>query len=69
MSGASGAVDVFENASAGIEWYRTMSTQVRVRVLSASNATAVSQENVKILFGDKELAARYRRLENDKIYG
>lgn len=69
MPGASGAVDVFENASAGIERYRTMSTHVRVRALPTSGGTAVNQEDVKILFGDKTLAAEYRTLEIDKKYG
>lgn len=68
MPGASGAVDVFKNASAGIERYRTMSTQVRVMSLPTSGATA-SQEDVKILFGDKTPTAGYRASEIDKPYG
>ena len=69
MSGASGTVNVFENASAGIERYQTMSTQVLVRALPVSGVTAASQEDVKILFGDETLAAGYRTLETDKAYG
>lgn len=69
MPAASAAVDVFENASAGIERYRTMSTQVRIRALHASGATPVSQDDVKILFGDEELAAGYKELEIGKTYG
>lgn len=69
ISGASGAVDLFENASAGIERYRTMSTQVRVRALHISGVTAAGQEDVKMLFGNKTLAAGYRTLDIDKKYG
>lgn len=69
VPGASGAVDVFENASAGIERYRTMSTQVRIRVSPTSGATAASEEDVKILFGDETLAAGHRTLGIDKPYG
>ena len=69
MPGASGADNVFKNASAGIERYQTMSTQVRVRALPTSGGTAVKQEDVKILFGKKTLAAGYRTLEIDKKYG
>ncbi|CAF9930488.1 MAG: hypothetical protein ALECFALPRED_004612 [Alectoria fallacina] len=69
MAGASGIADVFENASAGIERYRTMDTQVRVRALPTSGASAAGQEDVKNPFGDKTLAAEYRALEVDKTYG
>ncbi|MCJ1460888.1 hypothetical protein MMC28_011270 [Mycoblastus sanguinarius] len=70
IPGASGAVDVFKNASSGIERYRTMSTEVRVRVLPTLGVTAASQEDVKILFGNNyPLAAGYRALEIDKAYG
>ncbi|CAD6593282.1 MAG: hypothetical protein ASARMPREDX12_007012 [Alectoria sarmentosa] len=69
MAGPSGVAHVFENASAGIERYRTMDRQVRVRALLTSGANAVGQTDVKILFGEKTLAAEYRALEVDKTYG
>ena len=69
MSGASGAANVFENASSGIERYRTMRTEVRIRALPASGVTAASQEDVKILFGDEKRAVGYRALELDRAYG
>ena len=69
MPRASGADDMFENASAGIERYRTMSTQVRIRASPASGIGAASQEDVKIIFGDRTFAAGYQTLEIGKIYG
>ena len=69
MPGASGAVGVFENASAGIERYRTMSTPACVRVVPTSGVNAASHEDVKILFGNTALAAGYQMLEIDKTYG
>lgn len=68
-SGASGAVGVFENASTGIERYRTMGTHVRARASCAPGVTAASRADVEILFGDSTLAAGYRELEIDKAYG
>ena len=67
MPRASGAL--FTNASAGVERYRTMSTQVRLRVLSASGSGGAGQEDVKILFGDQTLVAGYRELKVDETYG
>ena len=69
MPKAFGAVDVFENASAGIEQYRTMGTLVRIRALLTSGGTAAGQANVKVVFGDTTLPAGYRALETDTAYG
>lgn len=69
LAAKSGAVDMFENASAGIERYRTMSTQVRIRASPTSGAGAANQEDVKILFGDQTLPAGYQTLEIDQTYG
>ena len=67
---SSGAADVFKNASAGIERYRTMGTNVRVRALSSTPTFgAAAQEEIKIIFGDKRLEAGYQTLQTDKIYG
>ena len=67
MPRASGAL--FKNASAGVERYRTMSTQVRLRVSPASGSGGAGQEDVKILFGDRTLAAGYQELKIDETYG
>lgn len=69
MPEASGAVDVFKNASAGIERYRTMATPVRVRALPTAGGTAAGQADVKILFGNNTPTAGYHELEVNKPYG
>lgn len=68
MPRAPGAVDVFENTSVGIERYRTMGTQVRIRTLPTSNIASASQEDVKIFFGDEGLAGGCQALKIDKAY-
>lgn len=65
----SGAVDVFENASSGIERYRTMNTKVRVRATATSAGNTGSHEDVKILFGDEKLVAEYQTLKSGEVYG
>ena len=67
---APSAIDLFENASAGIERYRKMGTKVRIGASSTSGGTTTSQKDVKILFGDGALAAAgYQELEINKAYG
>lgn len=65
---ASGAVDVFENARAGIERYWTMATHLRIRALPVSGVASMSQTDVKILFGGEGLAVGRQALEIDKAY-
>ena len=67
--GTSTAVDVFENASAGIKRYRTMSTPVCIRALPTSSATAASPGDVKMFFGDQALAAGHQTVVTGKTDG
>ena len=60
---ASGATDVLENTSSGIERYRTMGTKVRIRT------DKTPQENIKMLFGEETQAAGYKDLQIDRLYG
>lgn len=73
LSGKRGIPDspsnIFENASAGVERYRTMATEVRVRVKPASRSAAPGQEHIQLLFGDEKYAQGYRELEEIKAYG
>lgn len=65
-----GSSDPFENASAGVERYQTMATEVRIRAMPSSSGFATAgQEDLKILFGSEGLAPRYKALEIDKAYG
>ncbi|KAL8791902.1 MAG: hypothetical protein Q9195_005478 [Heterodermia aff. obscurata] len=63
-----GAVDVFENASSGIDRYRTMGTKVRVRAKATSAGKVGSHEDVKILFGSERLGAGYQALKSNEVY-
>ena len=65
----SGPVGVFKNASAGIKRYQTMSTSVRLRVLTTSGVTAAGQENVEIVFSDQTLPVEYGTIEANNTYG
>ena len=65
----SGAVDVFENASSGIDRYRTMGTKVRVMAKATSAGNVGSHEDVKILFGNEKLGAEYQALKSNEVYG
>lgn len=54
--------DVLENASSGIERYRTMSTKVRIRTQPAPLSPTTNQAlqgNIKMLFGEETQAAGY----------
>ena len=62
-------IGVFENASVGIQRYRTMSTEVCIRAKPSSSAATTGQEDTKILFGDEKLEAEYHPLKDGKTYG
>ena len=64
----SGSSDVFENASSGIQRYRTMGTEVRVRTLPVLG-TPTGQEDLKILFGDERPEMGYETLKEGRAYG
>ena len=84
VNGAGGPRDtatLFKNAGAGIERYRTMETEVRIRSKQThgtnnptvqAGGTGASGQQVEILFGgDENTLARagFRRLEIGKAYG
>ena len=80
---AVGDSNLFKNTGGGIDGYRTMSTNVRIRASSLppppssskgidvdAATTKEGEEHVKILFGNEEPdTVRYRRLERGKAYG
>ncbi|KAL6722368.1 hypothetical protein ACLMJK_001475 [Lecanora helva] len=64
--------NIFDNASAGIERYRTLSTSVRVRAFLTTGVIAThpsDPSDLKILFGDEGAAPGYEELSIDQAYG
>ena len=62
------AADVSKNASAGLERYRTMATEVRIRAYSTLGAHNTREEDVRILFGDQKPTSD-QELQVGKGYG